>query len=138
MAIRSSVPKLHDRLPLRSVMRQGRLRRIVVGEYIIYVRGTIGPIVRKSIRPTSSMKGGTTSSQQIRDHVLSPQVQGQNGSDHAESRLDPLADLVPVPSPVLSVEDQNMIAELLLKPPPPAPALQRAMENHKRYVRQSP
>lgn len=37
----------------------------------------------------------------------------------------------------LSVEDQRLLAEALLNPPDPAPALVRAAENHRRLVRRS-
>jgi uncharacterized protein (DUF1778 family) len=37
----------------------------------------------------------------------------------------------------LSAEDQRLLAEALLNPPEPAPALVRAMENHRRLVRRS-
>ncbi len=35
----------------------------------------------------------------------------------------------------LSVEDQRMIAEAILNPPPPSPALQRAAEAHRRLIK---
>jgi uncharacterized protein (DUF1778 family) len=38
----------------------------------------------------------------------------------------------------LSVEDQRRFAELLLDPPPPAPALERAKHAHARLIRKSP
>ena len=38
----------------------------------------------------------------------------------------------------LSVEDQRLFAELLLDPPEPAPALERAREAHARLIRESP
>jgi uncharacterized protein (DUF1778 family) len=37
----------------------------------------------------------------------------------------------------LSVEDQRLLAEALLNPPEPAPALVRAAENHRRLVQGS-
>jgi uncharacterized protein (DUF1778 family) len=37
----------------------------------------------------------------------------------------------------LSVEDQRLLAEALLNPPEPAPALVRASENHRRLVQGS-
>ena len=38
----------------------------------------------------------------------------------------------------LSVEDQRRFVELLLNPPPPAPAMERAKEAHARLIVESP
>ena len=38
----------------------------------------------------------------------------------------------------LSLEDQRAFTEAILKPPPPAPALVRAAETHRRLIKQEP
>jgi uncharacterized protein (DUF1778 family) len=38
----------------------------------------------------------------------------------------------------LSIEDQRRFADLLIDPPPPSPALERARKAHARLIRESP
>src|SRR5258706_11265867 len=37
----------------------------------------------------------------------------------------------------LSAEDQRLLAEAILNPPPPVPALERAFEHHRRLIKRS-
>ncbi len=67
------------------------------------------------------------------------EIQGRSVSDFVVAAAQEAAHRTIAESHLirLSVEDQHRFAELLLDPPPPTPALERAREAHAKLVRES-
>ena len=67
------------------------------------------------------------------------EIQGRSVSDFAVATLQEAAHRTIEETQMirLSVEDQRLIAEALLNPPEPTPALRKAFEHHRRLIKES-
>jgi uncharacterized protein (DUF1778 family) len=67
------------------------------------------------------------------------EIQGRSVSDFAVTTLQEAAHRTIEETQIirLSVEDQHRIAEALLNPPEPTPALRKAFEHHRRLIKES-